>query len=149
MAMTRRAWTIVGVAAIVLIAALAYLRDPPWLVRVTAGLADFETDGDGTRYRWTRGRGSFFVPAANEFVTFRIRAPKEDPADWPITATVTIDDRPADVIKVSDQEWSLVRLRLPSRAGRKVRRIDIKLDRVRAGNRGVQLQLEAPDTGGR
>lgn len=146
--MRRRAWTLLGAAALVLIAALAYLRDPPWLVRVTSGLTDWETDRAGTRYRWTRGRGSFFVPASDEFVTFRIRAPKEDPRDRPVTATVTIDDRPADVIKVSEEDWRLVRLRLPSPAGRKVRRIDIKLDRVRSGNRGVQLQLEAPHTGG-
>ena len=129
-------------------AALAYLRDPPWLVRVTSGLTRWETDADGTRYRWTRGRGSFFVPSANEFVTFRIRAPREDPRDWPITATITIDDRPADIVKVSEESWTVVRLRLPARGGRKVRRIDIKLDRVRASQRGVQLEVDASVPGG-
>ena len=140
--MTRRSWMTIAAVALLLVATLAYLRDPPWLVQVTSGLGAEEADRDGTRFRWTRGRASFFVPASDEFVTFRVRAPKEDPRDWPVTATVTIDDRPADVVKVSEEDWSLVRLRLPRSAGRKVRRIDIKLDRVRSGHRGVQLRLE-------
>ena len=135
--------TLIIVATVVLVvAALAYLRDPPWLVGVTSGLGSWETDRDGTRYRWTAGHASFFVPSSAEFVTFRLRAPKDDPRDWPITATITIDDRPADVIKVSEDEWSAVRLRVPSRTERKVRRIDIKVDRVRSQNRGVQLHID-------
>lgn len=142
MALSRRVWTSAAAVAFLLVVALAYLRDPPWLVRVTSGLGAWETEGDGLRYRWTTGRASIFVPASDEFVTFRLRAPKEDPRDWPITATITIDDRPADVVKVSEEEWSVVRLRPRTRTNRKVRRIDIQLDRVRAWHRGVQLQLQ-------
>ena len=141
MAIKQRTLIIVTTVALV-VAALAYLRDPPWLVRVTSGLGKWETDRDGARYRWTTGHASFFVPSSAEFVTFRLRAPKDDPRDWPITATISIDDRPADVIKVNEDEWSPVRLRLPPRAGRSARRIDIKVDRVRSDNRGVQLQIE-------
>ena len=139
--MKQRTLIVVTTVALV-VAAFAYLRDPPWLVRVTSGLGDWETDRAGTRYRWTTGRASFFVPSSAEFVTFRLRAPKDDPRDWPITATITIDDRPADVIKVNEDKWSPVRLRLPARAGRRARRIDIKVDRVRSQNRGVQLQID-------
>ena len=139
--MTRRTWTIIAAVALVL-AALAYLRDPPWLLNITSGLTRWETDPDGTRYRWTTGHASFFVPSSAEVVTFRLRAPKEDPRDWPITATISIDDRPADVIKVNEEDWTPVRLRMPSRAERNARRIDITLDRVRSQNRGVQLQVE-------
>ena len=138
--MTQRRWTAVPIGVLLLVAALAYLRDPPWLVHVTSGLADWQTDRDGTRYRWTTGHASFFVPTSAELVTFRMRAPKEDPRDWPITATISIDDRPADVVRVDEEDWSVVRLRLPSGGGRRVRRIDVRLDRVRSGNRGVQLQ---------
>lgn len=141
MAIKQRTLIIVTTLAIV-VAALAYLRDPPWLMKVTSGLSNWETDRDGTRYRWTTGHASFFVPSSAEFVTFRLRAPKDDPTDWPITATITIDDRPADVIKVNEDEWSPVRLRLAARAGRSARRIDIKVDRVRSHNRGVQLQID-------
>jgi hypothetical protein len=140
--MTRRRWTAVLVATLLILAALAYLRDPPWLIRVTSGMGRWETDRDGTRYRWTSGHASFFAASSTEWVTFRMRAPKSDPRDWPITATITVDDRPADVIKVNEEEWSVVRLRLPSRGGRKLRRIDVKLDRLRSENRGVQLQID-------
>jgi hypothetical protein len=141
MGMTRRTWTMIAAATLV-VAALAYLRDPPWLLQVASGLSRWETDRDGTRYRWTNGHASFFVPSSAEVVTFRLRAPKDDPRDWPITATITIDDRPADVLKVNDDDWTPVRLRMPSRAARNARRIDIKLDRVRSQNRGVQLQID-------
>jgi hypothetical protein len=141
MAMKQRTLVIVTIIALV-VAALAYLRDPPWLLRVTSGLGAWETDRDGTPYRWTTGHASFFVPSAAEVVTFRLRAPKEDPRDWPITATITIDDRPADVIKVNEDEWTPVRLRLPARTVRSTRRIDIKVDRVRSQNRGVQLKID-------
>ena len=132
----------VVITGVLVVAALAYLRDPPWLLHVTSGLSRWETDRDGTRYRWTTGHASFFVPSSAEVVMFRLRAPKDDPRDWPITATITIDDRPADVIKVNEEAWTPVRLRLPSRTERNTRRIDIKLDRVRSQNRGVQLQVE-------
>ena len=139
--MTRRLSTSLALVA-TLIVGLAYLRDPPWLVHVTSGLTDWQTDQNGDRFRWTRGRASFFVAADAELVTLRLRAPRDDPRDWPITATITIDDRPAHSIKVDEEEWSTVRLRLPPPGARRLRRIDIKLDRVRAGSRGVQLQVE-------
>ncbi len=43
--------------------ALAYLRDPPWLDHMESGFRRWETAADGTRYRWTAGHASFFVPA--------------------------------------------------------------------------------------
>ena len=140
--MTRRRWLSVLIGTLLILAALAYLRDPPWLVTVTSGMGNWETDHDGTRYRWTSGHASFFVPSSTDFVTLRMRAPKTDPRDWPVTATITIDDRPADVIKVNEENWSVVRLRLPARGGRRVRRIDVKLDRLTSENRGVQLQID-------
>lgn len=140
--MTKRHWTSVTVAAMLLVAALAYLRDPPWLIRVTSGLGEWQTDSDGTPYRWTAGHASFFVPSSAEFVTLRLRAPKDDPRDWPVTATISIDDRPADAVKVDAEAWSALRLRLPPPGERSLRRIDVKVDRVRSGNRGVQIQID-------
>jgi hypothetical protein len=94
-------------------AALAYLRDPPWLLATASGLRGWGTDRDGTRYRWTGGHASFFVPA--------------------------IDDRPADRVVLADDSWRRLVVRLPPQGTRRVRRIDILLDRTRDGNRGVQL----------
>jgi len=130
-----------GVAAIVtLLGAAAYLRDPPWLVRVTSGLGGWETDEAGHRYRWTRGRASFFVPADAAAVVLTMRDLKDIPANWPVTATITIDDRPGQVVRLRDGSWQEVILRLPPRANRAVRRIDVHLDRVRSRQRGIQLR---------
>ena len=120
-------------------AALAYLRDPPWLLATTSGLGGWETGRDSTRYRWTNGHASFFVPADWTAIELPLRATFESPADWPIAATVTIDDRPADRVVLSDDSWRHLLIRLPPRPTRRVRRIDIRLDRTRDGNLGVQL----------
>ena len=127
-----------------LVAALAYLRDPPWLVHVTSGLTGWETGADGVRYRWTGGHASFFVPADAGNVTLRLRGFKEAPSDWPVTATLLIDDRPVDRVTFDDERWRTVRVRLPPPGERRVRRVDIKLDRLRSGQRGLQLAPGLP-----
>lgn len=120
-------------------AALAYLRDPPWLLATTSGLGGWETDRDGARFRWTSGHASFFVAADWSAVELPICATFDTPADWPIVATVAVDDRPADRVVLGDDTWRHVVIRMPPRGARRVRRIDIRLDRTRHGNRGVQL----------
>ena len=120
-------------------AALAYLRDPPWLLTTTSGLLGWGTDRDGTRYRWTVGHASFFVPADWTAIDLPLRATFQSPADWPISVTVSVDDRPADRIVLTDDSWRHLLIRLPPRATRRVRRLDIRADRTREGNLGVQL----------
>lgn len=128
------------VIAVLLIAiALAYLRDPPWLRTMTTGLRGWETDADGRRYRWTGGHASFFVPSSAAAIQIPMRATFDAPDQWPIAATVTIDDRPADRVVLDTPSWRVLLVRLPPGAHRRVRRIDIRVDRTRADNRGVQL----------
>ncbi len=136
--MTRRLLATV-LALLALAALLAYLRDPPWLVRVTSGVGRWETDPSGTRYRWMAGHASFFVPAGARTVDIPLRATFESPGDWPIAATITIDDSPADRLLFTDGAWKTSRLRLPPPGTRRVRRIDIRADRTRQGNRGLQV----------
>jgi hypothetical protein len=131
---------IAAACAVLLLAAMAYLRDPPWLLNVTSGLTSWETDEQGARYRWTNGRASFFVPADAGSIVLTVRSMKDAPADWPITATITIDDRPATVVTFRDEGWREIGIRLPPRGSRRVRRFDIKLDRLRSAQRGIQLQ---------
>jgi hypothetical protein len=133
-----RVSVLLGAALVVV--ALGYLRDPPWLPNITSGLSTWETDDRGERYRWTGGHASFFVPSDRKAIVLTMRSDKDAPSDWPITATVTIDDRPAEIITLRDEEWHDIRLRLPPRGRRNVRRIDIKLDRVRSQQRGIQLR---------
>ena len=116
-----------------------YLRDPAWLISYSSGLHPREVAEDGRSFRWTKGHASFFVPSDAHRITLPVRSLNESETDWPITVTVTIDDRVADRLTFRDQEWHEMTLRLPAAESRRVRRIDLKLDRVRSRLRGVQL----------
>ena len=124
-------------AAIAVVASLAYLRDPPWLLGLESGFRGWETGADGARARWTGGHASFFVSSHASTVTIPLRT-TADPR-WPITVTITVDDRPADRVVLTDGSWHVSRCRLPQPSGRRVRRIDIRADRTRSGNRAVQV----------
>jgi hypothetical protein len=137
--MTRGRWAMVLVVLIAVGATLAYLRDPPWLATMTSGMRPWTNAADGTRYRWAGSHSSFFVPAAATVVTFPMRTTFDTPGDWPITATISIDDRPADQVTMRDDRWRTVEFRLPPPGSRAYRRIDIRLDRTRQDNHGVQI----------
>jgi hypothetical protein len=127
------------VAAIVLAAAvplLAYLRDPPWLLASSSGFRGWERDADGVRFRWMGGHASFFVPSTARGVDVPLRT-SFAPGDWPISASISIDDRESERVVLGDGEWHIVALRLPTPGHRKVRRIDIRLDRLREEDRGA------------
>jgi hypothetical protein len=127
------------VAAIVLAAAvplLAYLRDPPWLLASSSGFRGWERDADGVRFRWMGGHASFFVPSTARGVDVPLRT-SFAPGDWPISASISIDDRESERVVLGDGEWHIVALRLPQPGNRKVRRIDIRLDRLREEDRGA------------
>jgi hypothetical protein len=130
---------LVAIAAIGAVAALAYLRDPEWLIRVESGFREWETTADGTRYRWTNGHASFFVRSDAIEVGIPIRTTFAAPSDGPVTMSLAIDDRPADQLVLTDEAWHRVTVGLPPIGGRRVRRIDIRVDRTRSGNRGVQV----------
>ena len=48
--------------------ALWYLRDPAWLITQTTGLRGWERSADGTRFRWSGGLASFFVPSEEQII---------------------------------------------------------------------------------
>ena len=79
-----------------LVAALAYLRDPPWLAGLESGFRRWETGADGTRYRWTGGHASFFVPATARAIVIPTRTTFDEPGDPPVLVSIAIDDRAAD-----------------------------------------------------
>ena len=69
--------SIAGILA--LVALLAYLRDPPWLLHLTTGLGARQTDEIGEPYRWAQGRASLFVPSGARSVALTMRALKDTP----------------------------------------------------------------------
>jgi hypothetical protein len=124
---------------IVVLAALAYLRDPPWLLEMSSGLREWERAADGTRFRWAGAHASFFVPSTAGRVRIPLRTTFDRPGEWPISVSITIDDQPADRLVLSDPGWRESVLRLPPARGRRVRRLDIRADRARDDNRAVQV----------
>ena len=119
-------------------AALAYLREPAWLAGMDYGFRGWQIEADGTRYRWTGGHASFFVPATAASVAIPIRTTFA-PGDPAVLVSFTIDDRPADAIVLREPAWQRQTLGLPPPGRRGLRRIDVRIDRLREGNRGVQI----------
>jgi len=139
--MTARRSTIV-VALLLLAAAVAYLRDPAWLIDVESGFRPWEQARDGTRFRWTSGHASFFVPAALSSIVIPVRTTM-DGGHRPVTVRIAVDDRTVSAVTLTDEMWRQVVVRLPPRPGRRVRRVDLLVDHTGPGNRGVAVgQLE-------
>ena len=130
-------FTIVVVAAV--LAALAYLRDPPWLLSTTSGMRGWETDSSGTRLRWMGGHASFFVPANARSIEMPLRTIFARGDDWPVVVTVTIDDRPAERLVLRDGRWQRIVVSMPAAGSRRVRRIDLRMDRTRDDNRSAAI----------
>jgi hypothetical protein len=138
-AVTRGRTIVVGVVTCALVAAVIYLRDPRWLIDITSGLGGWEIADDGTRYRWAGSHASFFVPSDARRIVLPVRAPFDTPSDWPITATISLDDRDVERLTLREDGWRRVVVTLPPRGSRRVRRVDIRLDRTRRENQGVQI----------
>ena len=137
--MTRHGWIATALAVVAVGSTLAYLRDPAWLAHVESGFHGWRTGPDGVRYRWTTGHASFFVPSSAARLTIPVRVTFDQPGDPPVRVRIAVDDRPADEFELRDDRWTPRRVVLPAPGSRQQRRIDIRVDRLRADNRGVQL----------
>jgi hypothetical protein len=133
---SRRRPVVIGL--VVLVGALAYLRDPGWLIGVQSGFRPWERAADGIRSRSTGGHASFFIPAAARSLTLPIRT-ASGPGDSPVTVAITVDDRPAGAVELHDEGWHRLTLAVTGRSTRRVRRVDIHVDRTGRGNRGVAI----------
>ena len=137
--MTRRAITL-GFVMLTAAVAVAYLRDPPWLITQTTGLRGWEQQHDTPRYRWSGGHASFFVPAAGpRTFDLPVSTTFDGRDDRPMMVTVTVDDEPAGRVVLTDAGWKRIRITLPPPGTRKVRRIDIRTSVTRDDNHGVRV----------
>jgi hypothetical protein len=139
MAVTRRTWIASALTIVVVGSLVAYLRDPAWLAHVESGFHRWRVAPDGVRYRWTTGHASFFVPASAARLTIPARVTFEGSGDPPVLVRIAVDDRPADEFELRDDRWNARRILLPPPGSRRLRRIDIRVDRLRSDNRGIQL----------
>lgn len=123
-------------------AALAYLRDPPWLIDETTGLRPWQRAADGRRARWSGGHASFFVPSNVRALRVPIATTFDDTepgGDRPMLVSFSIDDRRAGRTVLTGPGWQDVTLALPAPGTRRVRRIDLRTSVTRTDNRGVQI----------
>ena len=79
------------------------------------------------------------MPATATAIVIPTRTTFDDPGQPPILVSITIDDRPADEFVLRDDEWRQHELLLPPPGPRRLRRIDVRADRLRHGLRGVQV----------
>jgi hypothetical protein len=121
------------------LAGLTYLYDPPWLAGVESGLRGWEIANDNRRYRWTSGHASFFVPSSATAIGIPLRTTFAAPENQPMTVAISVDDRLASTVVLREDEWQTTLVTLPAKGRRSLRRIDVRVDRIRNGNRGVQL----------
>jgi hypothetical protein len=130
--MTRPTWVRVGAGVAGLVAALAYLHDPPWADRVTSGLRPWEENPPGTFFRWTTGRASFFVPANATSIMLPLLSVYPGPGGAPVKVEIRVDGRFLATIELTDPAvWVRPELPLGRRRGhRSYRRIDLRVSRV-------------------
>jgi hypothetical protein len=133
----RMVWSFVIAAA--LVGTLAYLRDPPWLIGYTAGLRGWERRAGEPPYRWSGGHASFFVRSAAGAVEVPLSTTFDASDARPMTVTVSIDDRVAARLVLTDAAWHRVRVPLPQPGGRRVRRVDVRTNVTRDDNHGVRI----------
>lgn len=121
-----------GVGAIVVAAVLAYAHDPPWAGRVTSGMRAWEEDPPGTRFRWTSGRASFFIPSDAAVMTLPLRAVFAGPRGQPTRVEVDVDGRWLTTLALPDPAaWVRATLPVGRRpTHRRFRRIDLRINRV-------------------
>lgn len=122
-------WT---AGTLALVAALAYLYDPPWLGGVTSGFFQWEYPPGEPVFRWTTGRASLFIPGNATTVMIPMRSLFPGPDGGPVTVRVSVDDRFLATITLTDPgAWVRDELPLGRRSTRRRhRRIDLRVNRV-------------------
>ena len=72
------------------------------------GLSAWQRSGDDVRFRWTEGRGTFYVSAAAAAVSIRLRLGPDAPG--PMLARVSVNGRQANQVQItSADDWKKVR----------------------------------------
>jgi|KBSMisStaDraftv2_1062788.scaffolds.fasta_scaffold616000_2 hypothetical protein len=132
--MTRTRLAAIAIA-VLLAAAAAYLHDPPWAAQVTSGMRGWEEDPPGTRFRWTTGRASFFVPSDATAMTLPVRAVFPGKDGNPVVVSISVDDRWLADVELRDPDaWVRPQFPLQRRAtSRRFRRVDLRVNRTAVG----------------
>jgi len=127
--------------ALTLCAVLWWLRDPSFAPKAETGLRPWQTAADGTRYRWTAGRASFFVPTGWPTIIVPLRALDDGSGALPVVVELRVDGRLVDRVTLDDDRWRAWRMPVGRlKSSRRYRRVDLRVNRVGPDRyRGVQL----------
>jgi len=130
-----RRWIVIAAIGAVLAGAIASLHDPPWAGGITSGMRAWEEDSQGTRFRWTTGRASFFIPADARTLTLPLKAVFPGKNSRPTVVAFSVDGRwLADVELPDPTQWVRTPLPLPRReTARRFRRVDLHVNRTAVG----------------
>lgn len=114
------------------------------LHRVWHGVGAVRSEPDGTRFRWTGGRATFYVPGTIDLLV----VPMRRGASGPQHVTVRVNDRDADRLVLDDDQWREVRYAFPGvHSSRQFHRIEIivnPLVDVRGEDEPVGVKLGVP-----
>jgi hypothetical protein len=127
-------------AAVLVVVALAWLRDPAWLAGYQHGLFPVEVGAEGVTFQWTAGRASFYVPADSAAPeTFHVAAHPE----FPTQVSVSVDGRLFDRF-LAGPEWRAVTVPVaPGMGSRRHRRVDLHVAMAWGPLRkGVRLRFD-------
>ena len=127
-------------AAVLVVVALAWLRDPAWLAGYRHGLFPVEAAADGLTFQWTAGRASFYVPADSRMPeTFHVAAHPE----FPTQVSVSVDGRLFDRF-LAGPDWRAVTVPVaPAAVSRRHRRVDVHVAMAWGPMRkGVRLRFD-------
>ena len=103
--------------------------EPP-ASRAVDGFYEWETDGAGTRFRWTANYASVFVPADVTHVYLPVRLPIDRPAVAPIGVEVAVGGNSQGRTWVGTS-WLMLPVQLPQAMPlTRYKRIDLKMDRT-------------------
>ena len=127
------------VAAVLVVVALAWLRDPAWLAGYRHGLFPVEADADGLTFQWTAGRASFYVPSDSRTPeVFHVAAHPE----FPTQVTVSVDGRLVDRF-LAGPKWRAVNVPVAPAVSRRHRRVDVHVAMAWGPHRkGVRLRFD-------
>jgi hypothetical protein len=124
--------------ALVFLGMLAAAGYGAWYVVTPIPVASLPATFDlppGTRFRWTAGRASFFIPARATTMTLPLRAVFPGKNGQLVIVSVSVDDHwLADVQLPDPDAWRRASLPLPRRSTpRRFRRVDLRVNRVAVG----------------
>jgi hypothetical protein len=93
------------------------------LTRVQYGFHDWEVDGAGTRFHWTSGHSTLFLPKTMSLINLPVSA-SMDGTPGGVTIRLLVDGEPAGQLRLTDEAWHDIRLVAP-RGGRTTWRVDL------------------------